>query len=229
MCAGFYQVVFLHLVIQSFGFYLSFYLCGISHHFSDWSFLMVPMSFFMLLSILITITLNSISDKLHLSILFNFFFPGVSPVLSFGESFFSPHFGCLFMFVFIYCIDLLWLSVFMGCPYVVGVLWVQWCSPFDHLSWVLEECSMYVLHRPSYCNWVLIAFRPFVHETNLQAGYLWGSTSTTACKLLCRWSWHETEFTSAKFGTCQDCSLDMLLVKFLDPVLMLSEAGHWVC
>ena len=55
-------------------------------------FFMVSMSFSMLLHILITITMTSISYKLHCAISFGPFFLEISPVLSYGACFFVAPF-----------------------------------------------------------------------------------------------------------------------------------------
>ena len=79
------------------------------------------MSFFMLLSILIIITLNSLINCLLPFTLALFL--EISPVLLFGARFFISLFWlplCVFFYV---SESLLWLTVFMGWSYIVGILW----------------------------------------------------------------------------------------------------------
>ena len=129
---------------------------------------------------------------------------------------FFPHFDCLFVFVSMYHIDLLWLTVFMGWPYVVGVLWGPVVQSPDHLSWVLQECPLCGLCGPFCYNWVLIAIGSFIHWIDPQAGWLWEWIPIMACELLLYRCWpREAKFASVGLGVCPDVPLDILLVKII--------------
>ena len=94
---------------------------------------------------------------------------------------------------------------------------------------MVQKCPLCKVCGPSCCNWALIAIGPFMHGINPQAGWLWGPTLTTACELLCR-SWpHKVESSQQGLGPAEMSLWICCLQILLDPVLMLSEAGHWVC
>ena len=67
--------------------------------------------------------LNSISDKLFLFISFISFLEFFLALFLLGFIYFSLNFGCFFVFISMYYIDLLWFLVFVRLLYVVGVLW----------------------------------------------------------------------------------------------------------
>ena len=83
---------------------------------SDWIYFMMLRPSLSSLSILITSVLNSLSERLLISILLSSF----SGVL--GHVSLSPHFGSLSAFVSMYLVGLLWLPVLVVWPNVVGVL-----------------------------------------------------------------------------------------------------------
>ena len=111
---------------------------------------MFSMSFSMLfysslssLSIFITITLNSLSDKLLASISFSSFFLESSPILSFGACFFVSSFW-LSLCVCFYVLDRSAMTSRLGrvALYIVGVLWDLVAQSSHHLSWVPWECPL---------------------------------------------------------------------------------------
>ena len=154
--------------------------------YSSWFiFFMVAVSVFLLVSILTTMTLNSVWMicllPFHCALLLE-----ISPVLSSGACFLVPP---------------IWMPV-GACLYELGISStslslprVAFCcrcpvksvhSLLDYLSWVLQKCPLCGSCGPSFCNWVLNAVGPLMHGVSPQADWLWGLSQASACELLGR-------------------------------------------
>lgn len=140
----------------------------------------VPLS---LLSILKASVLNFIYHRLFAFILFSY----VSGTFSCSfllDMFLCPHFVCLFLFVSMYYINLLYLPVMVGWPCIIGVLWGSVCSLPSYLSLVLQGCSLcrFVCPPVVVKPWLLLA-HPLVGLTLKLTGcedWLWVGFSLEA-------------------------------------------------
>lgn len=124
--------------------------------------------FSILLSSLAIISLNSLSDKFLISILFN-----SSRELSFSFilGFFVTPFW-LFAWVCFYVVGTSMIPSLDRVALNIGDCGIQWPSLPDLYALIMSLC---VLCRSSCCNWLLIAIGPFMHRLNPQAGWQWAS------------------------------------------------------
>ena len=122
------------------------------------------------LSILVNSVLTSASGGLLVSILFSSFSKVLFYSFIWNMFFWSPHLGCLPVFISTSQVDLLCLLVLVKWPYVKnGVLW----DPVAQLPWspelVLQVCPLCGLCMPP---WALIAVCTSVGEIGPQANWL---------------------------------------------------------
>ena len=85
---------------------------------------------------------------------------------------------------------------------------ITWIGRSKNIPCVLCLLSCYF--------WVLHAIVSFVHGSDAQACWLWGSTLITVYELLYRYWSHEAEFASAGSGACQDLPLEIPLVRLIE-------------
>lgn len=135
-----------------------------------------------------------------------FFFLRCLLCFNLGHVSLSTHFGCLCVFVSMYCT--IRRPILAVWAYVVGVLWDLVALSSFFQSWVLRESPLCVLCGPSSCHWVHNAIGLFM--VDLQADWLWGSTLTSHC-MSCSSGAHHLE------------------LKWSHPVLVPAKLSLWTC
>lgn len=124
---------------------------------------------------------------------------------------------------------MLWFSVLVGWPYVIGVLWgLLVLSPWSSMLGVPGMSFVWVTWA-QHCDWVLISVGLFVGRINPRAGWLWFSTLTTVYKLLCSSDHMEQNSPPQGLVLAEISILMCCLWRLLDPGLLSSEVGNCMC